>query len=57
MFSQIRRSARRVPRVWKRKPGLGPFTMNGDTLSQNQVEGDSFSNSSHEREQLLLVDK
>ena len=29
MFSQIRRSARRVPRVRKRKSGLGPF-MHGD---------------------------
>ena len=27
MFSQIRRSAGRVPRVRKRKPGLGPFIL------------------------------
>ena len=27
MFSQICRSAGRVPRVRKRKPGLGPFTL------------------------------
>ena len=30
---------------------------NGETLSQKQVEGDFFSNSSHEREQSLLMDK
>ena len=27
MFSQIRRSVRRVPRVRKRKSGLGPFNV------------------------------
>ena len=27
MFSQILRSVRRVPRVRKRKPGLGPFNV------------------------------
>ena len=32
-------------------------THNGETLSQKQAEVDFFSNSSHEREQLLLVDK
>ena len=30
---------------------------NGEALSQKQVEGDFFSNSSHECEQLLLMDK
>ena len=27
MFSQIRRSAERDPRIRKRKPGLGPFIL------------------------------
>ena len=33
------------------------LAQNGETLSQKQVEGDFFSNLSHEREQLLLLDK
>ena len=38
------------------KISKGP-ALNGETLSQKQVKCDSFSNSSLEREQLLLVDK
>ena len=30
MFSQIHRSAGRVPRVRERKPGLGPFNVVSD---------------------------